>query len=203
MCCDEISSCVPRFPLSPIGHVLLYTLHFLKHIQVCLLLHVSCWSSLSIRPIYSLEQLCLFIIPQSLLAKLVESSNFRQKSCSCLLHHVLPVVEPSDVFCGTTHCSIGDFTSRCCQRCCRQVFPEIFKPSLPPALPAFFSFLNINHLPLFRSSQTYLSPLIRRASPALSTSSIRLSLLPFLHPTSVVLCTAHPSSVLELTRCPL
>lgn len=87
---------------------------------------------------YSLRELCLSIIPQSLLATLFKSSNVHRKSFSCLLHHVLPVAEPSDVLCGTIHCFIGQFTSRCSRRCCRQAFPQIFKPSLPRALPAFF-----------------------------------------------------------------
>lgn len=87
---------------------------------------------------YFPKELCLSIIPQSLLATLVKSSHVHRKSCPCLLHHVLPLAEPSDVLCGTTHCFIGQYTSRCSRRSCRQAFPQILKPSHPRALPAFF-----------------------------------------------------------------
>lgn len=152
---------------------------------------------------YYPKDLCLSIIPQFLLATLVQSSNVHRKSCSCLLHHVLPLAEPSDVLCGTTHCCIGQFTPRCSRRCCREAFSQIFKPSLPRALPAFF-FLS-HHQP---STSFQISPdLLEPSHPQGINCSLRFN-HPLLSasvstPTNVAPCAAHLSSFVELTRCPL
>lgn len=152
---------------------------------------------------YYPKDLCLSIIPQSLLATWFNRPMFigrvvpvyyttfsqwlNRRMFSVALYIVLLVNSRHDV--------ADDAVDKPSHKYLNPPSPEPFQ--------LFSFFLIINHLPLFRSLQIYLSPLIPRASTAPSASSIRFSLLPFLHPTNVAPCAAHLSSFVELTRCPL
>lgn len=172
---------VPNWPCLPLIARLLLVKpsHITQKTCVCLLFHSPCWLLWFNRPMF---------IGRVVPVYYTTFSHWRNRRMFFVaLHIVLLVNSPQD--------AADDAVEKPSHKYLNPPSPEPFQ--------RFSSFLTINHLPLFRSLQIYLSPLIPRASTAPSASSIRFSLLPFPHPTNVAPCAAHLSSFVELTRCPL
>lgn len=150
---------VSPFSVFPIGHVLPPVRYTHWHIHVCLLLHVL----LLVKPSHVPwnNRVCL-LFHKFLLASLVKSSNVHRNNRSSLSHYPLSLAAPSDVL--YWHSTLFYWPALL-----TMFLGSLLKKYLNPPSPIPFCFLNLNHPPLFRSLQSYLSPHIPKASPAPST----------------------------------